>query len=86
VGAAATISLRRLSPGGWCDAVWESSGQLAPRERGESLSVLLPVGFARPAILTAAGALLPHHFTLTARKRAAVCFCGTFLRVTPTGR
>ena len=35
------------------------------------------------------GALLPHHFTLAARRRSAesaVCFCGTFPRVAPAGR
>jgi hypothetical protein len=62
------------------------------RRSGESLAVLLRVGFARPASLDAAGALLPHHFTLAkTRSRnldriSAVCFCGTFLRVAPTGR
>jgi hypothetical protein len=40
------------------------------RRSGESLAVLLRVGFARPASLDAAGALLPHHFTLAdARSR-----------------
>src|SRR3972149_12192631 len=50
-----------------------------------SYLALLRVGFARPASHPAAGALLPHHFTLT-RPRRAVCFCGTFRRVTPPGR
>ena len=45
--------------------------------------VLLRVGFARPPRLRDAGALLPHHFTLT--PEGAVCFCGTFRRLTPPG-
>ena len=46
---------------------------------------LLPMGFTRPTCLHAAGALLPHHFTVADRNR--LChFCGTFRRVTPPGR
>jgi len=48
-------------------------------------SVLLRVGFAQPTSHPVAGELLPHHFTL-APKTGAVCFCGTFRRVTPPGR
>jgi len=48
------------------------------------------MGFTRPAGHPAAGELLPHHFTLTRRSDVcmsqAVCFCGTFLQVTLTGR
>ena len=53
------------------------------------------MGFTRPTDRPAAGELLPHHFTLTcssgtnfcAKKvEQAVCFCGTFLEVTLTGR
>ncbi len=55
-----------------------------------SYLVLLQMGFTRPAGHPAAGELLPHHFTLTRRydasPRQAVCFCGTFLQVTLTGR
>src|SRR5690606_38747130 len=43
---------------------------------------LLQVGFAWPPCYQDAGALLPHHFTLT-RATRAVCFCGTFRRLTP---
>jgi hypothetical protein len=54
--------------------------------RPESLYlVLLQMGFARPACHHAAGALLPHHFTL-ARQRRAVCFCCAFRGVAPPGR
>lgn len=53
-------------------------------------SVLLWVGFAQPASHLAAGELLPHHFTLARTgylsQPLAVCFCGTFRRVTPPGR
>ncbi len=41
-------------------------------------------GFPQPAGHPAAGELLPRHFTL-ACLRQAVCFCGTFRRVTPPG-
>ena len=46
-------------------------------------------GFTEPAPLDAAGALLPHPCTLTCAPRkgpSAVCFCGTVLTVTRTGR
>jgi len=50
---------------------------------------LLQVGFAQPTSLLVAGELLPHHFTLTRTPISsgplAVCFCGTFRRVTPPG-
>src|SRR5579884_2110987 len=51
-------------------------------------AVLLQVGFARARVTAVRRALLPHDFTLTAARRrtVAVCFCGTFLRVAPTGR
>ncbi len=53
-------------------------------------SVLLRMGFTEPAGYPAAGELLPHHFTLTrtlpVEGPLAVCFCGTFRRVTPPGR
>ena len=54
--------------------------------------VLLRMGFAQPTGHPAAGELLPHHFTLTFTPKIkifgekAVCFCGTFRRVTPPGR
>src|SRR5205085_6962910 len=56
----------------------------APRGGAPSYLVLLRVGFAWPAGHPAAGGLLPHHFTLTGAGRRCH-FCGTFLRVTPTG-
>ena len=46
--------------------------------------VLLRMGFTEPFSRLNAGELLPHLSTL-ARNRA-VSFCGTSLRVTPTGR
>ena len=50
-----------------------------------SLRDLAPGGVCRAApVARDAGALLPHRFTLTARRRRSV-FCGTFLRVTSTG-
>src|SRR5688572_22548019 len=62
-----------------------------------SLFGLAPGGvYQAPGVTTGTGALLPHRFTLTEEKRAAALpffasswrfvFCGTFLRVTPTGR
>jgi len=45
-------------------------------------------GFTEPTPLDVAGALLPHPCTLTCGPMApsAVCFCGTLLTVTRTGR
>ena len=48
-------------------------------------------GFTEPAPLDAAGALLPHLCTLacargSSHRPSAVCFCGTLLTVTRTGR
>jgi hypothetical protein len=54
--------------------------------RAPSYLVLLRTGFAWPADHPAAGGLLPHHFTLTGHVGRRCHFCGTFLRVTPTGR
>jgi len=50
------------------------------------------VGFAWPPRHRDAGALLPHHFTLTGLKRCSgfrlrrCYFCGTFPRVSPGRR
>jgi len=49
-------------------------------------AVLLQVGFTLARVTAERRALLPHDFTLTVSCEAAVCFCGTFLRVAPTGR
>src|SRR5579863_8690495 len=49
-------------------------------------AVLLRVGFTRARVTARLREPLPHDFTLTGRKHPAVCFCGTFLRVTSTGR
>src|SRR5215510_7567793 len=49
-----------------------------------SYLVLLRAGFTWPAGHPTAGGLLPHHFTLAGLCRRCH-FCGTFLRVTPTG-
>ena len=62
-----------------------TSSPRTPRARPPPYVVLLQTGFTRPAGHPAAGELLPHHFTL-AGMMPAVCFCGTFLGVTPTGR
>ena len=55
-----------------------------------SYLVLLRVGFVQPTSLLVAGELLPHHFTLARTPMPsgplAVCFCGTFRRVSPPGR
>ncbi len=52
--------------------------------------LLLQVGFTEPVSRLTAGELLPHHSTLTGtlfdNRDQAVCFCGTILGVTPTGR
>jgi len=56
----------------------------APASRRTDRAILLQVGFTRARVTATPRELLPHDFTL-ARKRA-VCFCGTFLRVSPTGR
>src|SRR5205823_11994239 len=59
---------------------------LAGYLRAPSYLVLLRTGFAWPAGRPTAGGLLPHHFTLTGHAGRRCHFCGTFLRVTPTGR
>ncbi len=51
---------------------------------GTCRAILLQVGFTRTRVTATLRELLPHDFNLTAE--AAVCFCGTFLRVAPTGR
>jgi hypothetical protein len=72
-----------------------------PRERGYR-AILLQVGFTRARVSADRRELLPHDFTLavlvlrtspppvgrriSACRDPAVCFCGTFLRVAPTGR
>ncbi len=53
-------------------------------------AILLQVGFTRARVTATLRELLPHDFTLaglrTTYATPAVCFCGTFLRVAPTGR
>src|SRR5262252_9007356 len=56
-----------------------------PGRGSPSYLVLLRAGFTWPAGHPTAGGLLPHHFTLAGSRRRCH-FCGTFLRVTPTGR
>ena len=82
----ATICLERRSPG--------TSSDRNPRARRAastpSYLVLLRAGFTWPAGHPTAGGLLPHHFTLAQlqlrRSAAGRChFCGTFLRLAPTG-
>jgi len=73
---AVTIHLDLVLPPGSCNQPGDigrapSSAPSSPEGGGRSgvspYSVLLRVGFARPAGLPAAGELLPHHFTLTRR-------------------
>ena len=94
-GAEMAISLGCPLPG-------TSSGLTREHEKRATSSLpyltLLRMGFARPASRPAAGALLPHHFTLTGallngagsstpRREFRRCvFCCTFLGVTPTRR
>ncbi len=77
----ATISLgsalRRTSS----DRTRRSAGRIIP-----PYSVLLRTGFTEPVDHPTAGGLLPHLFTLTGAEAPAVCFCGTFLELTLTGR
>ena len=49
-------------------------------------SALLRAGFTWPAGHPTAGGLLPHHFTVAAAGPRLCHFCGTLLRVAPTGR
>src|SRR5581483_1827849 len=70
---------------------WSSIYAAYPGHRTGSPSLfgLAPGGVCRAARVTpGAGALLPHRFTLTCAPRGhrRSVFCGTFLRVTPTGR
>ena len=57
-----------------------SAGRLIP-----PYSVLLRMGFARHTAYAISGRLLPRLFTLTPARGRSV-FCGTFLRLAPTGR
>src|SRR5262245_54200291 len=79
---AVTICLRRDVRGVSSDR-YPRTGRAAVKT--SSYLVLLRAGFTWPAGHPAAGGLLPHHFTLTGLRRRCH-FCGTFLRVTPTGR
>ncbi len=78
----AAISLGRPSPDASlrCD----SFGRAAQPRRAHR-AILLQVGFTRARVSAELRELLPHDFTLTG-EAPAVCFCGTFLRVAPTGR
>jgi len=77
------IYLALLLPSGSSDQPGEQAGHLI-----SLYLVLLRMGFTQPTGHPAAGELLPHHFTLarTGNRPLAVCFCGTFRRVTPPGR
>ncbi|MEA2617242.1 MAG: hypothetical protein QOE72_3025, partial [Chloroflexota bacterium] len=81
-GAPVARRLERPHPGSGTSSPW-SAEALRP------CSALLRAGFTWPAGHPAAGGLLPHHFTVAAARLRApwLCpFCGTLLRVTPTGR
>ena len=87
------MTLQRSTRGsGWAI---RSTGRCARRsvalaKRSSPYMTLLPAGFSQPACLHAAGALLPHLFTLTlnrarARDSGRCSFCATFRRVAPPG-
>ena len=80
---AAIIYLDRLSPSGSSD-----STRKVPRAASSlPYSVLLRVGFTKPADYSDAGALLPHLSTLTPpKRRGGFLFYGTFPKVALAGR
>ncbi len=63
-----------------------------PAPCGAHRAILLQVGFTRVHVTVELRELLPHDFTLASSPAScvadvgAVCFCGTFLRLAPTGR
>ena len=93
-----SVSARRRRRPSICDggcpppeATYPEAARDAPAARRSAppplYLVLLRAGLAQPAGLPTAGALLPHHFTLTAPAKtgAAVCFCGAFRQVALPG-
>jgi len=85
----AAIHLGPASPPASCgppgDSAGPASAAASPRPC-VPYSTLLRVGFTEPTGHPAAGALLPHRFTLTAlRAGRRSALCGTVLRVAPTG-
>ena len=82
VRTVAIIYLRRVLPRGSSDLT-----RKVPRAASSlPYSVLLRVGFVKPASRLAAGALLPHLSTLAPPRRGGFRFYDTFPRVTPAGR
>ena len=95
-GTHVTVCLKRPNPEASSEQLFS---HFFPPGKGAiaSLFGLAPGGvYQAPGVTTGTGALLPHRFTLTEEKHAAALpffasswrfvFCGTFLRVTPTGR
>jgi hypothetical protein len=86
--AAAIISLGHASPRASMQR--SSCGRAVRGREGHYRAVLLQVGFTRARVTATLRELLPHDFTLAPCHpelvEGAVCFCGTFLRVAPTGR
>src|SRR6202043_2337128 len=82
------ICLGRRLPGASSGLTRDTrSEQLPDAETSGPCSALLRAGFTWPAGHPAAGGLLPHHFTVASVVSPGLChFCGTLLRVTPTGR
>ena len=80
----ATIYLGPMLPSGSSDQPGDRPGALS-----SLYLVLLRMGLAQPADRSAAGGLLPRHFTLAPMTRegiGAVCFCCALRRVSPPGR
>ena len=91
-GRTVAIYLGPLLPAGSSGLPEDGAGRSSPTNR--RCPPIWPCsgwGLPNAPITEGAGALLPHHFTLTAdrpdesRRPSAVCFCGTFRRVAPPG-
>ena len=97
VGARMAIHLGRPSPGASRDRPERRRERPARRSRQKPRPPAAPTwscsrwGLPCRRRCRRRGALLPHHFTLAARRperrtSSAVCFCGTFPGVAPAGR
>ena len=91
-GKTVAIYLGPLLPAGSSSLPEDGAGRSSPTNR--RCPPIWPCsgwGLPNAPITEGAGALLPHHFTLTAgrpdesRRPSAVCFCGTIRRVAPPG-
>ena len=89
VHAGSHLSGIAVTGGLGCDYA-RSGGPPGCKRTCNSRDILLPVGFTRAHVTVKPRELLPHDFTLSRGQTYArpqpVCFCGTFLRVAPTGR